>query len=194
MVLIGLIGQKGSGKDTLSDYIKTNFDNYVSYSFADPLKDVCHILFGIDRTVLYGNQEDKEKIVDGLQVSTRKVLQSIGTDLFRNKLIDVLPELKDVFGKDSIWIYSFRQWYEKNKDKNVIVSDVRFLNEAECIRELGGILIFIDRKDKNENDKHESEQELKKIKYDFLIQNNRTLEIFFNRYRMLNDYIIERMV
>ena len=53
--IIGLIGEKGSGKDTFADYYINRFqtitthekttNRYVTLSFAEPLKQICQILY-----------------------------------------------------------------------------------------------------------------------------------------------------
>lgn len=185
MVLIGLVGKKGSGKDTLKDYITKNNNNIISYAFADPLKEICGILFQLSQEQLYGHQSIKEKKIDELNVSPRILFQRIGTNLFRNELLNVLPEMKDVLKNDSIWIFAFKRWYKKNKHKNVIVSDVRFENEAKSIREMGGILIYIDRYSNN-CDQHESEKNIEKIKCDFVIKNKSTIIDLYKNFDKLN--------
>ena len=44
MVLIGIIGKKGSGKDTVSDYLVENH-LFHKLAFADPIKQVASIMF-----------------------------------------------------------------------------------------------------------------------------------------------------
>lgn len=185
MVLIGLVGRKGSGKDTLKDYIIKNNNNVVSYAFADPLKEICGILFQLSHEQLYGHQSVKEKKIDELNVSPRILFQRIGTDLFRKNLLTVLPEMKNVLKEDSIWIFAFKRWYQNNKHKDVIVSDVRFENEAQCIRDLGGILIYIDRYTENE-DKHESEKNIDNIKCDYFIHNKKKIIDLYEKFDNLN--------
>ena len=54
MECIGLLGQKGSGKDTLADYLVNN-KGFVKYSFATPVKNISKILFNLSYEQLYGN-------------------------------------------------------------------------------------------------------------------------------------------
>lgn len=185
MVLIGLVGKKGSGKDTLKDYITKNNNNIISYAFADPLKEICRILFQLNDQQLYGHQTVKEKKIDELNVSPRILFQRIGTNLFRKQLLNVLPEMKHLLKNDSIWIFAFKRWYEKNKNSDVIVSDVRFENEAQCIRDMGGVLIYIDRFSEN-TDEHESEKNIEKIKCDYVIKNKSTIIDLYKNFDNLN--------
>ena len=93
--------------------------------------------------------------------------------------------MKDVFKDDSIWIFAFKRWYQNNKHKDVIVSDVRFENEAQCIRDMGGVLIYIDRYSENQ-DEHESEKNIEKIKCDYVIKNKKTIIDLYKNFDKLN--------
>jgi dephospho-CoA kinase len=170
-MLIGIVGKIGSGKTTLAEYIKTNY-NFDEYILSSPIKKIGEI-FGFDKANLYGTQEQKLEIHPYWKVSARTFLQKIGTDLFRDRLKEVLPEMCH---SNSVWIDMFRKKYLENKKTNMIVSDVRFVDEAEAIKELGGILIRIERtysgKESSEQVHHKSEEEMDKIKVDFNIIND----------------------
>jgi hypothetical protein len=62
------------------------------------------------------------------------------------------------------------------KSKNIVISDVRFKNEAISILRRGGIIIKILRPDFDEEDEHESESQIDDIKPNFTIINNGTKE------------------
>ena len=65
----------------------------------------------------------------------------------------------------------------------VVIDDVRFLNEVEMIRRLGGRVIRIDRPGPNENT-HASENELNDFDgWDGVIVNDGTLEDLAERVR-----------
>ena len=59
------------------------------------------------------------------------------------------------------------------------MSDIRFQNEADAIKALGGILIKIER-DNQYDDKHSSEQQ-EISGYDYSIQNNESLSVFYEK-------------
>ena len=56
----------------------------------------------------------------------------------------------------------FRLWHEKNKDKNIVITDVRFPHEIEAIKSLGGKIVKINRYTEN-YDEHISENYIDKI-------------------------------
>ena len=65
--------------------------------------------------------------------------------------------------------------YQAKKD-NWIVTDVRYQNEADHIKNKGGILIRVNRNTHN-NDNHKSEIDLDDYnKFDFIIDNNGSVE------------------
>jgi hypothetical protein len=59
-------------------------------------------------------------------------------------------------------------------NSNWIIPDVRFLNEAEAIKERGGIIIRVDRG--SPANSHKSETILDNYRFDFIISNNGTID------------------
>jgi hypothetical protein len=176
MVLIGLIGKKSSGKTTASEFLCKKFD-YVNYAFADPLKQICMIL-GAPRWAVYGTQEEKERIVPELGISGRQMMQRLGTELFRDLFPTILPDF--ILGKSKkIWIHLFEE--KLKKTPNMVVSDVRFYDEAETIIRNGGILLRINR-DVGNDDSHSSEQNLVlPVEWVTEIDNNTSVENLYKK-------------
>jgi len=167
-MLIGIVGKKGAGKDTLGDYCVNKYD-FMKYSFATPLKQICKILFLLTDEQLF-NQNLKECIDSRWNLSPRKMFQLIGTDFMRNQL-----------DKD-IWIKHFTYWYDLNKDKNIIITDCRFQNEIDAIIMLGGIIIRIDRK-LQFVDNHESEINIDQLKnINNTINNDSDINNLYNQF------------
>ncbi|MBA42926.1 MAG: hypothetical protein CMF62_02815 [Magnetococcales bacterium] len=177
MVLIGIIGKKGHGKDTIGDYIVNKY-KFKKIAFADSLKKICGELFGFTDEQLYGNL--KEEIDSYWNVSPRTIFQFIGTDLIRNQINQVIPNI----GKD-FWVKNTLKKIKSDETNNYIICDVRFENEADKITENGGILIKVIRSDDESdesNDLHISENsinEIKNVKY--IIENNSDLEELYKK-------------
>jgi hypothetical protein len=141
-MLIGLVGLKNSGKDTVAKTLIYEY-SFNRDSFANPLKDAVAAIFGYDRKMLEGNtkasREWREQVdpvwteLLGRSVSPRQILQELGTEVFR-----------DNFNKD-IWVNSFIIKRLTMKDSDIVISDVRFKNEMEAIKKLGGKLVRIKR-------------------------------------------------
>lgn len=195
MTLIGLIGKSGSGKSTTASLLTRNY-GFVEIAFADPLKEACQKLFLLSDQQINGTLEDKETPDPRwFNCTPRRMFQFIGTDLLRNQLDAIMPGL----GKD-VFVHHFKIWYQKqleiNKDIRVIISDVRFPNEADVIQELGGYLIKIERPDFNpfgyQNSQHESEQNVQIINnYDSLVINDGTQEKFLAKMDLLLNELIK---
>jgi hypothetical protein len=135
LTVIGLTGRKQNGKSTLYKLIENNVDLengpvIVRYSFAQPLKAICHLLFGGSADYWYGDL--KEEVLHPWNLTPRHIMQKVGTELFRNN-----------FGED-FWIKTAKMHiervtdFEKSRDVCIIIDDVRFDNEAQMVKELGG--------------------------------------------------------
>lgn len=172
-MIIGLMGPKGSGKDTCADYLCANH-GFIKVSLADCLKRACKELFLFSDEQLFGTQEQKETPDPRwFGASPRKVLQFVGTELLRDNMDKIMPGI----GKN-IFTHHLKLWYEEEKKKNpairVVLADVRFQNEVDFVKELGGRVIKIDRPSVAvSGDLHASEVEMQKItNYDSLLKNN----------------------
>ena len=180
MTIIGLAGYKGSGKSTACNYLCQKY-NATEESFAGPLKSILGTLFFLNKEELYG--KDKEVLNEKLGVTPRKLMQVVGTDLFRDKLKEVIELQID----KHIWVWNMEQRLLEYSEKDlVIVSDVRFEDECDLIHKMGGRVIRIDRSTEN-LDNHPSETSIDKLMVDEIIPNNSSLENF---YSLLNSYII----
>jgi len=175
--IIGITGTIGSGKTTSAKYLTTF--GYEEYSFAGPIKEIGEV-FHFTFEELYGTQSEKLAINKYWGISGREFMQKFGTELIRNQLSTVIPEIKLDTG-ESIWTRLFEIELDKNPNKKYVVSDVRFLDEARSIRNSNGVIVKIER-DENEHNldskvrNHSSERELQKIKPDYIIPNNRGLK------------------
>lgn len=167
-MLIGIVGLLGSGKTTLANYLVERYA-YQEYSFSSPIKSIA-MIFGFTYEQLYGTQAQKSAIHPELGVSAREFLQKFGTEIGR----EYLPTLMPTFCiKRGLWIDMFLRNYDKTID--TVVSDVRFVNEAKAIKELGGVLIYAKRDHHRSFDVesfHLSEQEIAQIECDFTIDND----------------------
>ena len=185
-MLFGILGRKGAGKDTVADYMIQKY-NFQKTAFAQPLKDACRVLFNFNEEQLFGNL--KETIDPNWGTSPRTVLQWLGTDVIRNNVREIIPEIGDNFWVNLMSI-KYKQMVSCNDCCNVVVSDVRFKNEVEEIHKLGGMVIKIIRPTINNIDMHESEKNIDILCGDYEIINDGTLEELYNK---INN-IIEKNV
>lgn len=172
-MIIGTLGKKSHGKDTISDHLVKNY-GYTKRAFADPIKEVSKILFNFTDDQLYGNK--KETVDENWNVSPRTVMQYIGTDVFRKDINKIMPGINDDF-----WVKSLANKIKDTND-NIVISDVRFQNEVDCIHKLGGIVIKVERSGKDNIDQHISETCIDQIEdYDYLINNSGSLEELYRK-------------
>lgn len=78
---------------------------------------------------------------------------------------------------NDLWVMAARKSLERCEDNLIVFDDVRFENEASMIRELGGLIIHIDRGDLV-TDEHASEQGIADHPDDAFVDNDHTLDDF----------------
>lgn len=133
--IIGICGLIGSGKGTVAD-ILVDYHDFQKISFADKVKDGASAIFGWDRALLEGDTDRsrlwREKEDEfwtnetGSSVTPRLVLQLLGTDCMRYGFYD------------GIWVSLVKKHMVENPHHNYVIPDVRFPNEMNMIREMGG--------------------------------------------------------
>lgn len=131
-MLIGLGYKARSGKDTVARHLR-DYHRFTHTWFAQPLKAAVEQLFGLSREQTYG---DLKEVPDAFwQDTPRNILQRFGTECMRKGY------------RDDFWvkvmqrkIYSWKPTIE-----DVVISDVRFPNEAQAVKDWDGQLWLIDR-------------------------------------------------
>jgi len=160
-MIIAFTGKKYSGKDTCSDILVSKY-GFIKKSFAEPVKKACKNIFLLTENQVNGTEKE---VLDGRWgCSPRVIMQKVATELFRDEL------KKHINIPESIWIYGMRLFLQQNKDKNIVISDLRFPDEAKMIKEFGGVIISLHRNNDNQPDNHPSENY--NILGDYCIDNN----------------------
>jgi len=163
-MIIGLAGKARAGKTTAADYISAKYE-IPTYAFADPLKAAACQLFGIAPQMAYGTGGyDREQIVPQWGISVREMLQKLGSECMRMN-----------FGAD---FWTKRAEIVTNQHRHLIISDVRFDNEADWVKSKAGIVINITR-ESSINSSHASERGVSKT--DHQIENNGNAMELFNK-------------
>lgn len=193
-MIVGVVGFIGSGKGTVGEILQEV--GFVRESFAGQVKDVASAMFGWPRNLLEGDttesrdfREKKDSFWSkklSRDFSPRIALQLLGTEVGR-----------DIFGPN-FWIDTLEKKIgDKLNEKNYVITDVRFRNEAEWIAKNNGTIIEIRRgnmphwydiasqankgsykaeKFMEETGVHSSEWRWIGLNIDHVIENNRTLE------------------
>lgn len=149
-IIIGLCGRAGVGKDTAADYLEREY-GFVSATFAQPLKIMLDALLcdaNIDYTYLY---EPKLKNVEipQLGVSGRQLMQTLGDwgrSLSPTWWVRLLALNVGLDGAGSTPVHD-----------RIVISDVRYPNEAAWVLAKSGHLVRIHYADFEPVREHSSE-------------------------------------
>lgn len=184
MIVLGLVGKAGAGKDFTYSRLAERFGDHVvqRYSFGDLLKRDIEATLGADAWVKFDNDEYRPAPLHWTRFPVlhrkpyapeiRSLLQWWGTELRRgqnpdywvDKMRDDLADLElatAVYGQNEV----------------AVITDLRYENEAQMVRDLGGKVVKVYALEPIRRRRlggvlppdHASESELEDIAYDFLI-------------------------
>jgi hypothetical protein len=205
-MIIGICGLIGSGKDTIADYL-VNIHEFRRDSFAATLKDAVAAVFGWDRDMLEGRSRSSREWREqqdvwwsqrlGREITPRWVLQHWGTEVCRQGF------------HDAIWIASLENKLRRTSD-DVVISDCRFPNEIQAIRNQGGYVIRVVRgpdpewfecaqQTPNEMSRlypkiHASEYSWAATDFDRIIKNDGSLDDLYSEINNLVQYLLDARV
>lgn len=131
MILIGITGRAGAGKDTVADFLVREY-GFVKLSVAGPLKRMLAAA-GLTEPA---DREDKEKSIEGFDFTWRQAAQALGTEWGRS--LDPSLWVK-ILAKE---VRNLERMYSATGAR-VVISDIRYDNEAYMVRELGGQVMHI---------------------------------------------------
>jgi len=162
MIKLALGCQANVGKSTIAHHLTSKY-NFVEYAFSEPLYN---IMYYAQRMCGFDQQKDRE------------FLQYVGTEWARKR-------------DPNVWInYLMNQVVETNT--NIVVSDVRFKNEFDTLKNNGFTMIRIIRDISLLN--HSSEIELMNKpldEWDYIIYNNGDVDTLYeNIHNILQDHIL----
>ena len=162
--VIGLTGYAQSGKDTLASILVEKY-GYSRVAFADKIRD---FLYGINPMVACsptGYLRDLVNLVGWdkakQEPQVRRLLQDLG--ISARELID-----------ENIWVTTALK--HVGKDERVVVTDVRFENEAMMIKLMGGQLWRVRRPGVEAVNSHVSETQLDGYKVDQIFVNSGSIQ------------------
>jgi hypothetical protein len=176
-MIIAFSGYGGSGKDTAAEIIKAIDSDCEIKKFAGKLKQVATIITGIkDFENKSGNFA-----VNGYStiINKRKYLQMLGTDGIRTVFPDAWVDA--LFLDYQGYAYNLPKW---------LITDMRFENEYNRVKQLGGYVVRINR-GKPAND-HDSEILLDSHEFDYTINNTGTLQEFVKNVKEVYESICDR--
>ena len=134
MIVIGITGKINSGKGTAAQIFEDL--GLINFGFSDPLKLAIHNLFDVDENILWGSSDKRNEevriMLQDLGVYTQKHRPKAIVELMRRRLT-----VFDNSGVDSLHCIA------NSLSKGVVISDIRYSEEAQLIKEVGGKLIKI---------------------------------------------------
>lgn len=202
-MIISIYGCNRSGKTTLANMLFSEY-GFIKMSFADALREISYVFFGIDerwktdevwhvdRSYLNGldmlfsivkdRDNIKQLIINKMKKVTTKnqayriTLELLGTEVFRNMLLD------------NIWcaIATFNAIRTASFGKNVVFDDMRFPNEFEVLNNMNTIFIRLISDYEEPEGEHESQKYVEDFKNDYIIYNDGTKKELLEKFKKLD--------
>ena len=168
MKIFGISGKARSGKDTLAKMLLAEAHEGIHMSFAEPIRAFVADLLGVPVDLLQDSAWKEQPLPQLNGKSPRVLMQTLGTEWGR-ETID--PDL---------WI-KVAQWRLERLSsdlvppKVVVFSDVRFDNEADMIRSVGGTIVHVIRPGAEVVAAHASENGIRRDLTDWTCMNDGSL-------------------
>ena len=158
-MIVGVTGKKGHGKDTVGLFLQEQ--GFKRTAFAQNLKIAAMQIFQLAPQQVFGPISIKEAEDPRWGMTPREIMQKLGTEVGRN----IHPD---------VWVKGTMLALEKENARNVVITDVRFLNEANAVKEAGGIILRVIRPGfgTDEHNEHASETEMDGIEADYEVLND----------------------
>ena len=175
MKFIGLAGKAGSGKNTIAQHICYSQEMW-EFSFASTIKNMICALR--DEHVGFESwlESDKEDIIPEMNLSYRELMQSLG-DWGRNHhpdfWIDCMTRSHDYDLAEKEMLLEPDRW--------AVITDVRFENEADWIRNQGGVIWHIERRSIPKVRDHISEDGIQKKSGEAILTNDGSHEMLIDQ-------------
>lgn len=177
-LVVGLSGKKRAGKDTFARVLVEE-RGFHRVAFADPLREAA---LALDPIVALGPMF--QSIVgepDARVLRLSQVVEGEGWEAAKER-----PEVRRTLQRYGVaireidpgfWIRAALRTIEAVPGP-IVVTDVRFPNEAEAISDLGGHVVRVNRPGLASADEHESETALDDYPFDLVVENASTVESF----------------
>lgn len=177
MKLVGFSGSMGVGKSTAIQLLKElTHDGVLNVKFAQPLYDI--------QEYIYRRVSSVHTPPQGF-VKDRKLLQWLGTNWGRETVGEHIWT--------DLWRAQVSQVHKDYPRALIVCDDVRFNNEAQLVRSLGGVVVRMESNTSSRNisgngiSKHASENGVDNSVIDAIIENNGTVEDLKLSLLTLND-------
>lgn len=170
--IVAICGLKRSGKDTLADYIVSQY-GYEHVKVADRLKKVVKLLFNLHDNDVTTNLKDRVNSTWG--VKPRDLMDFVGTHVFQHEIQKILPKCGREF-----WIDGLLSEMDLDK-KCYVISDLRFVHEVKRLRDFKPFIVKIERHG-CDAEEYESEKECDNLDPMVTIVNDGSVEDLHRKY------------
>lgn len=169
--LIGIYSSAAqSGKTTAARYLLARY-GYRVVPFAQTLKEMTVPMLcalGYTEPQAYHLLQENKEFTLPVGVTVRQILRTLGTEWGRDCI------------HPDIWLMCWKKRIEGLA--LVTVDDVRFINEAELVKSLGGVMVRIDRPGTYTERQHSSEGSLDHYeKFDYVVKNDGDLQDLYTK-------------
>lgn len=187
-MIIGLTGHAESGKDTVARYLAGK--GYTHLAFADPLRQLALVInptLHIEVTEIALGYAPKQKI------KLKALIEAVGYEkakknpAVREFYQGLGQAMRDGEGED-YWISKIFPALDSS-DTDIVLSDVRYQNEADIIKALGGVIVKVTRPTAVKINDHPSENEI--VTIDGTLRNEGTLEELYEGVDFMLKYLGE---
>ena len=161
-MVIGLTGFARAGKSTVAQYLAENH-GFKRINFKDGLVNEIKEKFPETLDAILFNYMLSERIKEAEIDELFKWKPPIMRSLMQNYGTNVMRAINTDHWVD-IWRTSVAQ------EKHVVADDVRFFNELNAVRDMGGVIIRVQRPDIVSGGSHQSETEQLDFEVDFIIE------------------------
>jgi hypothetical protein len=185
--LIGLVGYARSGKNTVAELLGAQ---WAQVAFADPLREAVYeanpVVWPAGDTL---TPPVFSSFHEGAVISRyRDAIDELGYEIAKDSYPEVRGALQGT-GKairaldPEFWLRMGMQRVDDQRTRGpVVVTDVRYPNEADAIRERGGLIVRVYRTGTAPGpNAHESETALDDYEEDLAIENHYSLEALADR-------------
>jgi dephospho-CoA kinase len=177
MILIGIHGKARTGKTTSADYLLKK--GAWCTSFAWRVYQTVQVMFNLKNHELHDDYKLIKHPKWGLTL--REMLVLVGHDMAR-KLYS-----------DNIWIQHVQDELDAVKKsgaavKLFVVTDIRYQDEVDWLKEHDGILVMVER-DVDNISNHITEKGIPRVYADYIIKNEDNIEDFYKKWDELLDIL-----
>jgi len=152
-VRIAFSGKMQVGKTTSADYLVQKY-GFIKLSFAGKLKEIAKDLWSEQ----FECNQKPRKLLQDLGMKMREIDQDVWVN-YVLRIVHILP-----------------------KDSNIVIDDLRFMNEYKALKNEGFFIVRIIRDvPPSPFDDHPSEKEVEQMPYDVLLLNTGTLDRLYEK-------------